>query len=435
MNKSQKEKKPMKKHTKIFLRVLTIFFVIIFLFVGITTIITVITLNQNIEKAKSFENAGTAQLDLENTESGCWNIKTDNGLKVMQLTDVHLGGGWMSYKKDAMALNAVAALITEEKPDLVIVTGDIAYAVPIQAGTFNNKSASKMFANLMESLGVYWTLSYGNHDTEAYCYYSRESLTEFYSGSEFPHCLMQSGPKDVDGEGNQILNVVNSDGVVTRSLVVVDSHSYTDGDYFGIMWKYDNIHENQIEWYKASIDKINAQNAKAISSLSADKQKLYNAAEGSVKSSVFFHIPLEEYRTAWTEYSENGFKDTENVKYVYGDAGESGKVVYSGMNSDEFFEAFEEKGSTDSVFCGHDHLNNFSLNYKGINLTYGLSIDYLAYSGISKLGSQRGCTMLSIDPSGNLEYHAENYYQEKYSSTYTKEDVTMQEFANIVPEE
>ena len=35
-----------------------------------------------------------------------------------------------------MALNAVAAMVTAEKPDLVIVTGDIAYPVPFQAGTF-----------------------------------------------------------------------------------------------------------------------------------------------------------------------------------------------------------------------------------------------------------------------------------------------------------
>ena len=30
------------------------------------------------------------------------------------------------------------------------------------------------------------------------------------------------------------------------------------------------------------------------------------------------------------------------------------------------------------------------VEYKGINLVYGLSIDYLAYGGIDKQGSQRG---------------------------------------------
>ena len=53
-------------------------------------------------------------------------------MKVIQLSDVHLGG-WMSINKDRMSLNAVAAMITAEKPDFVIVTGDIAYPVPFHA--------------------------------------------------------------------------------------------------------------------------------------------------------------------------------------------------------------------------------------------------------------------------------------------------------------
>ncbi len=78
-----------------------------------------------------------------------------------------------------MAINTVATMIRVEKPDFVVVTGDISYPVPFQAGTFNNKSGAKIFAELMETLGVYWTLAYGNHDTEAYSYYTREQLTDF----------------------------------------------------------------------------------------------------------------------------------------------------------------------------------------------------------------------------------------------------------------
>lgn len=74
-------------------------------------------------------------------------------------------------------------MIRVEKPDFVVVTGDISYPVPFQAGTFNNKSGAKIFAELMETLGVYWTLAYGNHDTEAYSYYTREQLTDFTAAS------------------------------------------------------------------------------------------------------------------------------------------------------------------------------------------------------------------------------------------------------------
>ncbi len=42
------------------------------------------------------------------------------------------------------------------------------------------------------------------------------------------------------------------------------------------------------------------------------------------------------------------------------------------------FERAVEIGSTKGIFCGHDHYNNISLEYKGIRLTYAMSIDYLA---------------------------------------------------------
>lgn len=397
-------------------------------FVGVTTVVTVIGLKSNLGKARSFPSAECEELKVENYADGCWNIYSDEGLKVLQITDVHLGGGWMSIGKDKKSLNAVAAMISAEKPDFVIATGDIAYPVPFQAGTFNNKSGAKLFAELMESLGVYWTAAYGNHDTEAYSYYDREEITDFYSSGKYPHCLLQGGPDDVDGSGNQVFNIVNSDGIITRTLFVIDSHSYADGDILGIEWKYDNIHDNQIEWYEKTVKELNAQNAeRALLELASSDSSQLAELPKLVPSSVFLHIPLSEYRDAWTEYASNGFKDTENVKLNYGTAGETGEIVYCGIHEDGFFEKMHELGSTDSVFCGHDHLNNFSVNYKGINLTYSYSVDYLAYTGIKKLGSQRGCTVINIAPDGSIDFSAQNYYQDKYVSFYPKEEVTMQE--------
>ena len=424
---NEKSKKSQSKHLKRFKKFIVIFISVILVYVIVSTSLTLIGLSANRKKAKSFKAIEYANRPVyKNYENGCWNIVSDRDIKIVQLTDVHIGGGYMSTNKDAMAINAVAAMLTAEKPDLVIVTGDISYPVPFQAGTFNNKSAATLFADLMEALGVYWTACYGNHDTELYSYYNREQLTEVYASEEYPHCILQAGPEDVDGSGNQIINIVNSDGIITRTLVLFDSHSYVDGDYFGIAWKYDNIHDNQIEWYKNKITELSKQNEAVINSLEdPEKVEQYKDLK-TVKSSAFMHIPLTEYREAWNEFVDNGYNDTENVKYNYGTVGESGKLVYCGVRDDNLFETMQELGSTDSVFCGHDHLNNFSLNYKGINLNYGMSIDYLAYSGISKLGAQRGCTVLDVSKDGTLVSSLQNYYQDKYISQYTKEDVTMQ---------
>ncbi len=398
--------------------------VIIVLIIGITAIANTIVMHLNLNKAHSFPQADCKQIKAENISDGVWNIYSDNGLKVLQLTDIHLGGGWMSFSKDAMSMNAVAAMITAEKPDFVIATGDIAYPVPFQAGTFNNKSGAKLFAELMETLGVYWTATYGNHDTEAYSYFGRDDITEFYA--QYPHCLLRKGAEGIDGFANQVFNIVKSNGVITRSLFTIDSHSYIDGDYFGIFWKYDNVHENQIEWYKNTVKANQNHNYMKLYSSSDSEFLKKNPSAGNPKSSVFLHIPLSEYRDAWYEYIDNGHADTENVEYKYGTVGESDPYVYPGLYEDNFFETMLELHSTDSVFCGHDHLNNFSLNYKGIRLTYSMGIDYLAYLGIYKLGSQRGCTVIEIDENGNQSQSAQNYYQDKYVSHYEKEPVTMQ---------
>ena len=418
-----KNKNESKKSRKA-LRVLAIIFAVIVVFTSIMTAVGLIGLKANVNKAHQFPAVGT-ELKVEEKGNGVWNIYSDRELKVMQLSDTHFGGGWLSIKKDSMALNAVAAMISAEKPDFVIITGDMAYPVPFQSGTFNNKSGAKLIAELMETLGVYWTVSYGNHDTEAYSFFDREEITGFYS--QYPHCLAREGAKDTDGYANQVFNIVNSDGIITRSLFTIDSHSYVDGDIFGIMWKYDNIHENQIEWYKSVVEENNKYNKFRI--LASSDSRIHAKYENyvNVPSSVFLHVPLMEYKTAWNEYVENDYKDTANVKFNYGKAGESGKVVYPGLYDDNFFETMLELGSTDTVFCGHDHLNNFSVNYKGIDLTYSYSVDYLAYVGISKLGSQRGCAMLTVDENGDITYSAENYYQDKYTSYFEKEEVTMQE--------
>lgn len=413
--------KQKKKVGKIILKILCVVLCVLIAFVAVTAVISAIGNKANTKKAKSFEQVEyKAQLVPEKDSNGYWTFTTDRNFKVLQLTDVHVGAGWMSLKKDAMALNAVAAMVTAEKPDLVIVTGDIAYPVPFQAGTLNNKTAARIFADLMEDLGVYWTLGFGNHDTEAYSFYSREKIADFYENSGYKYCLFDDGPSYVDGACNQIINVKNSKGIITQSLFVFDSHSYTDKDYFGVMWKYDNIHENQVAWYKESLEKLNFENDQVYSSLGSKKKS-------EIKSLAFFHIPLVELKDAWDEYVDNGYKDTKDVKLVYGVAGETGKVVYCGVHEDNLFETMQELGSTQGVFFGHDHKNNMSVDYKGIRLTYGLSVDYLAYPGIYKLGSQRGCTVITVSPDGSFDCKAENYYQDKYVSLYEKESVEMQE--------
>lgn len=382
-------------------------FLAIFLFFAIANRINARAMHEYIDTfgKVEFEN----QLHPQYDENGVAYFVTDEDFKVMQLTDIHLGGSLISSQKDKMAINAIYAMINEEKPDLVVVTGDISFAV-LRTAALNNRFAHEMFAHIMENLGVYWTVAFGNHDSEVYNYYTRSEVADMYESEDLEYCLFDSGPDDVYGECNHAINVRNSQGLVTRSIIMIDTNSYTDEDVFGFNWIYDNIHEDQIQWYKDTIDGINKYN------------KSIDENAECVKSLMFFHIPLMEVRDAYHEYLENGEND--ELKYIRGEVGEKAPYVYCSEESEEMFETIVELGSTEAIFYGHDHINNIVLEYQGITLCYGYSVDYFAYWQIAKQGSQRGCTIINCHPDTTFEIIHENYYQDKYVPLYEKEIVT-----------
>ena len=370
------------------------------------------------------------QLKPELDEYGNWCFVTDGDFKIMQITDVHIGGGCLSRSDDKKAFNAIAAMIAYEKPDLVISTGDMASAYP-HSGTLNNRYAHEYFARLMENLGVYWTVSFGNHDSEAYNLYDRAEVAKMYSreANDYKYGLFSAGPEEISGYGNHVINVKNSDGIVTQCLIMIDTHAYTEDDPFGLEWDYDYVKEDQIEWYRNVVNTYSADNQAQISVLE-------NGADYSehttVKSLAFCHIPLLEVYDAYHEYVNNGSQNTEDCKFIKGNPGEKDPVVFPSKTKTALFDTMVELGSTQGFFYGHDHLNNFVMEYKGIIMSYGYSIDYFAYGGIDKYGYQRGCQMITVHQDGSFDIVHENYYQDKYVPLYEKEDVDMSKDGNII---
>ena len=268
----------------------------------------------------------------------------------------------------------------------------------------------------MESLGVYWDVTFGNHDSEVYTYFDREDMSAFYGSDEFEYCLFEAGPKDIDGYGNHTIEVKNSDGIITQAMILIDSQAYIEDSIIeSIKGTYDNIHSNQVEWYEEEVNRMNAENRRI------------DEKAGTVVTHAFFHIPLVEMDDAWNEFKENGYKDTENFEYVEGLIGETGRQVCCAYGEDELFEKMLELGSTKAIHNGHDHVNNTTFKYKGITFSYGYSIDYFAYSNIDKLGSQRGNTMITLKPDGTFNIDKYNLYSDRYDlAGFTREEVTMQ---------
>ncbi|MBQ6600392.1 MAG: hypothetical protein IIX36_01990, partial [Clostridia bacterium] len=117
---TKEEKKVKKSRGRVALKILGVTVLVIAVLAGAVAAANFISTNANIRKAEAYQKVSYEnQLVPEKDKNGYHTFVTDKELKVMQLTDVHIGGGFMSSKKDSMAMNAVAAMITAEKPDLV----------------------------------------------------------------------------------------------------------------------------------------------------------------------------------------------------------------------------------------------------------------------------------------------------------------------------
>ena len=101
-HKAEKRKKRKKRAKRFFLGFLSLVIVVAVLTAAANTVIYKSLLN----KVSQFPAVDNEMLDFEYYDNGCMNIYTDKGLKIVQLTDVHIGAGWMCMNKDNMALNA-----------------------------------------------------------------------------------------------------------------------------------------------------------------------------------------------------------------------------------------------------------------------------------------------------------------------------------------
>ena len=262
----------------------------------------------------------------------------DKDFIILNLSDIH----FTDYGKKAASIpNTIAnikKMVATVQPDLITVTGDIVCS----DSTYHSV---EYFTDLMESFGIPWAPVFGNHDGEGNCdlnYICDVMMTS-------PHCLLKKGDPEL-GIGNYIINIAeeNQDGTlnVVESLIMVYSHNYS-------------TNTKQMDWYTWAAEGI--------------KEISGNATE----ISMFCHVPLAEYQYAYDKAWDSENNTWRDGFEAYGELNE--KVAYGRDNNGQphqkdFFSAIKNKENTKFIFCGHDHLNNFSILYEGIRLTYTMKI-------------------------------------------------------------
>ena len=404
-------------------------------------------------------------------------VKKDGTFKILQLTDIHFINSDVkdsrsvqkSYcYRDEWAQTVITDLVERAKPDMIMVTGDSVFTLnsTIQyTGTNDNEAAFRKFARFIDSFKIPWAFLFGNHDEEGSLHSMLGDVDEVKSelgmilrSDEIKYCMYTDGPEDINGIGNYIINIVNRDGSTNTPLVLFDSGSYLknivnekDGQAYADQRAYEYVHDDQLDWYEKAINDISR----------IEKKK--------VDSIVFQHIPFPEYAKVIDSYIDalealgENWEDTINVNWEFGKTRtldtKVGEITYHGgiygdkevacsfvgqFQVGEFygptfdggheFERLLSLGSTKYVFCGHDHRNNFSFTYKGIRLTYGMSIDYSANGIVSPPVSytqtifdeteQRGGTLITIgkDSSVSIEQlpFTRNLYRETMEELHLK---------------
>ena len=126
----------------------------------------------------------------------------DKDFVILNLTDPQLGDPeWEDGHQNRKILEyTVEQLVERIKPDLITVSGDLAWAGYVRA--------YEMFAELLEKFQIPWTMVWGNHDNQngAECI---ERIVEKYV--QCPHCIYERGDSAL-GNGNYVIGVEeNSD--------------------------------------------------------------------------------------------------------------------------------------------------------------------------------------------------------------------------------
>ena len=303
-------------------------------------------------------------------------IQKDRDFRVLQLTDLHLGFGILARGRDKLALNAVRKLIEKSKPDLIVLTGDSIFPFFPRSGTMNNRKQANKLMAFFDRLKIPYTLVFGNHDCELGSTCNKEELAELYK--EGTYCIFSEGRKGLTGVGNFLIELVDDSGRVLLPLVMLDSNMYGEGGWF--FSGFDCIHDDQVNWCMERLDAMKRENP-------------------DVKAMAFFHMPLREFKEAY-EKMKLGDK---SVVYCHGGIVEKHEYFGISKKRGTFFERAVENGVIKWMFCGHDHMNTLSLVYKGIRMTYGMSIDYLGYQGIWKSHIQRGGTLITRKTDGSVD--------------------------------
>lgn len=247
----------------------------------------------------------------------------DGKFKIAQFTDLHHQYGKPESRRAIECLNSV---LDSEKPDFVVITGDLIYAN-------NVEKAMEEITEPMVSRGVPFCITFGNHD-----HGFDRSLSQIYDQVQAKPLAVMPDRGNSESYDYTVELRSKDDSRIANVFYCIYSHTKTRHKGVGV---YDWIHPDQIMWY-----------------LDSSREYKEGNKGKPLPSLLFTHIPLMEY-----QYAESDDKIP-----LFGNNRE--RICCPALNSG-LFTAFYDEGDVVGMFCGHDHDNDFATVYQGVLLAYG----------------------------------------------------------------
>ncbi len=290
---------------------------------------------------------------------------------------LHLSDCQDNYPLEERMMTYIDYVLKTYKPDLVVLGGDNSIG-PKETKEQEIQQLCEPFVRNK----VYFTLVFGNHDHEQGV--DKETLLSYFQKFGGEYCLAYDAVPELHGTATHNLPVYSSDSDKVKFnvwLMDTGSYVYEDNDESKKRLGYDTVNPDQIEWYKSVSESLEKQEGAKVPSMVFQHMVVGEIYEAMFPSVAFSLSPL-------TEKYNNG----KNYPIVCPDTsvfkGHLFEPPSPGYYNHGQYDAMLERGDVLAVYSGHDHLNTYEVNYKGIKIINTPGASYHAYGNQFVRGSR-----------------------------------------------
>lgn len=320
----------------------------------------------------------------------------DGKLRILQIADLQ-----DDEELGKTPQKLLRAAVEKTKPDLIIMTGDniAGYDCPTKEDAAAGIHA---FMDILSGYGIPIAAVFGNHDYDRTPLTKEEQMDIYMSYPCFIGCKGVIASKTVGDSTMTNVGTYNipvyasadSDQIV-YNIWCFDSGSRNPDPAYG---GYGYVLPEQVDWYVRT------------------SEALQEANGGEVVPSIAFqHIAPPQIYSALREVKKGTPGCVEQNGHYY--------VLPKGVNrltnwleeapcppNPDFADGYLqldtmiERGDVRAIFYGHDHVNNYIVPYKGVDLVSSAGCTYQSYNDI-----RRGFRVITLDKS-DLQSYQTTYY-------------------------